>query len=113
MTSNGAQATGHQPFERRRQLGELSAVVNSDYGPAYLAPGYARWPFADLGASVGRHQLPYEVNMLTSVQAPQSAGMARRLGRPSGRTLTLSVLLTRRDPRLMNGFGPEEGLSSK
>jgi len=30
------------PFARRRQLGELSAVVNSRHGSAYLAEAYTR-----------------------------------------------------------------------
>ena len=32
------------PFERKRQLGELSAVVNSRHGSAYLAEAYTGWP---------------------------------------------------------------------
>ena len=33
------------PFERKRQLGELSAVVSSRfYGSAYLAEAYTGWP---------------------------------------------------------------------
>ena len=32
------------PFERKRQLGELGAVVNSRYGSAYLAEAYTGWP---------------------------------------------------------------------
>ena len=31
-------------FERKRQLGELAAVVNSRYGSAYLAEAYTGWP---------------------------------------------------------------------
>ena len=41
---HAARATGHQPFERKRQLGELSAVVNSRHGSAYLAEAYTGWP---------------------------------------------------------------------
>jgi p-hydroxybenzoate 3-monooxygenase len=31
-------------FERKRQLGELDAVVNSRHGSAYLAEAYTGWP---------------------------------------------------------------------
>jgi p-hydroxybenzoate 3-monooxygenase len=34
------------PFERKRQLGELSAVVSSRHGSAYLAEAYTGWPHA-------------------------------------------------------------------
>ncbi|MGS0687629.1 4-hydroxybenzoate 3-monooxygenase [Nakamurella sp. GG22] len=32
------------PFERKRQLGELTAVTSSRYGSAYLAEAYTGWP---------------------------------------------------------------------
>ena len=44
MTSMLHEQTGTNPFERKRQLGELSAVVNSHYGSAYLAEAYTGWP---------------------------------------------------------------------
>jgi p-hydroxybenzoate 3-monooxygenase len=31
-------------FDVRRQLGELSAVVDSDHGRAFLAESYTGWP---------------------------------------------------------------------
>ncbi len=31
-------------FDRKRQLGELAAVVNSLHGSAYLAEAYTGWP---------------------------------------------------------------------
>ena len=34
------------PFERKRQLGELNAVVSSRHGSAYLAEAYTGWPHA-------------------------------------------------------------------
>ena len=36
----------NNPFERKRQLGELSAVVDSRHGSAYLAEAYTGWPSA-------------------------------------------------------------------
>ena len=44
MTSMLHEQPGTNPFERKRQLGELSAVVNSHYGSAYLAEAYTGWP---------------------------------------------------------------------
>jgi p-hydroxybenzoate 3-monooxygenase len=44
MTSMLHERPGSNPFERKRQLGELSAVVNSRYGSAYLAEAYTGWP---------------------------------------------------------------------
>jgi len=32
------------PFARKRQLGELSAVVNTRHGSAYLAEACTGWP---------------------------------------------------------------------
>ncbi len=32
------------PFDRKRQLGELAAVVGSRHGSAYLAEAYTGWP---------------------------------------------------------------------
>ncbi|MDF2990916.1 MAG: 2-polyprenyl-6-methoxyphenol hydroxylase, partial [Microbacterium sp.] len=32
-------------FDRRRQLGELRTVVESEHGRAYLAEAYCGWPF--------------------------------------------------------------------
>ena len=44
MTSMLHQQPNTNPFERKRQLGELSAVVSSRYGSAYLAEAYTGWP---------------------------------------------------------------------
>jgi len=44
MTSMLHERQDTNPFERKRQLGELSAVVNSRYGSAYLAEAYTGWP---------------------------------------------------------------------
>jgi len=44
MTSMLHEQPGTNPFERKRQLGELGAVVNSRYGSAYLAEAYTGWP---------------------------------------------------------------------
>ncbi len=44
MTSMLHERPGTNPFDRKRQLGELSAVVNSRYGSAYLAEAYTGWP---------------------------------------------------------------------
>ena len=44
MTSMLHERPDTNPFERKRQLGELSAVVNSRYGSAYLAEAYTGWP---------------------------------------------------------------------
>jgi p-hydroxybenzoate 3-monooxygenase len=33
-------------FDRRRQLGELRSVVESESGRRFLAEGYTGWPFA-------------------------------------------------------------------
>ena len=46
MTSMLHERPGTNPFERKRQLGELSAVVNSRHGSAYLAEAYTGWPSA-------------------------------------------------------------------
>ncbi len=46
MTSMLHERPDTSPFERKRQLGELSAVVNSRYGSAYLAEAYTGWPSA-------------------------------------------------------------------
>jgi p-hydroxybenzoate 3-monooxygenase len=44
MTSMLHERPDTNPFERKRQRGELSAVVNSRYGSAYLAEAYTGWP---------------------------------------------------------------------
>jgi p-hydroxybenzoate 3-monooxygenase len=44
MTSMLHTRPGAGPFERKRQLGELEAVVSSGYGSAYLAEAYTGWP---------------------------------------------------------------------
>jgi len=44
MTSMLHERPDTNPFERKRQLGELGAVVNSRYGSAYLAEAYTGWP---------------------------------------------------------------------
>jgi len=44
MTSMLHERPESNPFDRKRQLGELSAVVNSRYGSAYLAEAYTGWP---------------------------------------------------------------------
>lgn len=44
MTSMLHERPDTNPFERKRQLGELSAVVNSRYGSSYLAEAYTGWP---------------------------------------------------------------------
>jgi p-hydroxybenzoate 3-monooxygenase len=44
MTSMLHERPDTSPFERKRQLGELTAVVNSRYGSAYLAEAYTGWP---------------------------------------------------------------------
>jgi p-hydroxybenzoate 3-monooxygenase len=44
MTSMLHERPDTSPFERKRQLGELSAVVNSRHGSAYLAEAYTGWP---------------------------------------------------------------------
>ena len=46
MTSMLHERPGSNPFERKRQLGELAAVVNSRHGSAYLAEAYTGWPSA-------------------------------------------------------------------
>ena len=43
MTSMLHERPDTNPFERKRQLGELSAVVNSRYGSSYLAEAYTGW----------------------------------------------------------------------
>jgi p-hydroxybenzoate 3-monooxygenase len=44
MTSMLHERPDTNQFERKRQLGELSAVVNSRYGSSYLAEAYTGWP---------------------------------------------------------------------
>jgi p-hydroxybenzoate 3-monooxygenase len=44
MTSMLHERPDTSPFERRRQLGELNAVVSSRHGSAYLAEAYTGWP---------------------------------------------------------------------
>jgi p-hydroxybenzoate 3-monooxygenase len=44
MTTMLHQRSDTNPFERKRQLGELDAVVNSRHGSAYLAEAYTGWP---------------------------------------------------------------------
>jgi p-hydroxybenzoate 3-monooxygenase len=44
MTSMLHERPGTNPFERKRQLGELDAVVHSRHGSAYLAEAYTGWP---------------------------------------------------------------------
>lgn len=46
MTSMLHERPNTNPFERKRQFGELGAVVNSRYGSAYLAEAYTGWPHA-------------------------------------------------------------------
>ena len=46
MTSMLHEQVDTNPFQRKRQLGELSAVVNSRHGSAYLAEAYTGWPSA-------------------------------------------------------------------
>lgn len=44
MTSMLHERPDTNPFERKRQLGELEAVVSSRHGSAYLAEAYTGWP---------------------------------------------------------------------
>ena len=44
MTSMLHEQPNASAFERKRQLGELDAVVNSRHGSAYLAEAYTGWP---------------------------------------------------------------------
>ena len=44
MTSMLHEQPSASVFERKRQLGELDAVVNSRHGSAYLAEAYTGWP---------------------------------------------------------------------
>lgn len=44
MTSMLHQRSDTNPFEQRRQLGELQSVVTSRHGSAYLAEAYTGWP---------------------------------------------------------------------
>ncbi|WP_382303677.1 4-hydroxybenzoate 3-monooxygenase [Herbiconiux sp. UC225_62] len=44
MTSMMHVAPGASEFDRRRQLGELRSVVESEAGSAYLAEAYTGWP---------------------------------------------------------------------
>jgi p-hydroxybenzoate 3-monooxygenase len=44
MTSMLHERADANPFERKRRLGELAAVVNSRHGSAYLAEAYTGWP---------------------------------------------------------------------
>lgn len=44
MTSMLHERPGSNPFERKRQLGELGALVSSRHGSAYLAEAYTGWP---------------------------------------------------------------------
>ena len=44
MTSMLHTRADASPFERKRQLGELAAVVDSRHGSAYLAEAYTGWP---------------------------------------------------------------------
>ena len=44
MTSMLHERPDANPFDRKRQLGELGAVVNSRHGSAYLAEAYTGWP---------------------------------------------------------------------
>jgi p-hydroxybenzoate 3-monooxygenase len=44
MTSMLHERADTNPFERKRQLGELAAVVGSRHGSAYLAEAYTGWP---------------------------------------------------------------------
>jgi len=44
MTSMLHERPNANPFDRKRQLAELGAVVNSRYGSAYLAEAYTGWP---------------------------------------------------------------------
>ncbi|MEN2738412.1 4-hydroxybenzoate 3-monooxygenase [Microbacterium sp. X-17] len=46
MTSMLHVAPDASDFDRRRQLGELRTVVESDAGRAFLAEGYTGWPLA-------------------------------------------------------------------
>ena len=44
MTSMLHTRPGANPFEYKRQLGELTTVVGSRHGSAYLAEAYTGWP---------------------------------------------------------------------
>jgi p-hydroxybenzoate 3-monooxygenase len=44
MTSMLHERPETNPFDRKRQLGELGAVVDSRHGSAYLAEAYTGWP---------------------------------------------------------------------
>ncbi len=44
MTSMLHERPGMTTFDRKRQIGELNAVVNSRHGSAYLAEAYTGWP---------------------------------------------------------------------
>lgn len=46
MTSMLHIAPGASDFDRRRQVGELRTVVESEAGRTYLAEAYTGWPFA-------------------------------------------------------------------
>ncbi|MFI8595521.1 4-hydroxybenzoate 3-monooxygenase [Microbacterium sp. NPDC078428] len=47
MTSMLHVAPDASDFDRRRQIGELRSVVESEAGRAYLAEAYTGWPFED------------------------------------------------------------------
>ncbi|MFJ4159695.1 4-hydroxybenzoate 3-monooxygenase [Microbacterium testaceum] len=47
MTSLLHVAPDATDFDRRRQVGELRTVVESEHGRAYLAEAYCGWPFTD------------------------------------------------------------------
>lgn len=46
MTSMLHKTRGANPFDHKRQLGELNSVVGSRHGAAYLAEAYTGWPYA-------------------------------------------------------------------
>ncbi|WP_309068571.1 FAD-dependent monooxygenase, partial [Microbacterium sp.] len=46
MTNMLHVAPGASDFDRRRQVGELRSVVESEHGRAYLAEAYTGWPLA-------------------------------------------------------------------
>ena len=54
MTSMLHEQPNATAFERKRQLGELDAVVNSRHGSAYLAEAYTGWPSVAFGEGRAR-----------------------------------------------------------
>ncbi|WP_461154062.1 4-hydroxybenzoate 3-monooxygenase [Saccharopolyspora tripterygii] len=47
MTTMLHRHPGTNPFDHKRQVGELNAVVGSRHGSAYLAEAYTGWPYTE------------------------------------------------------------------